>query len=69
MVANPRAVRRFAQALMKRSKNDLIDADVLVEFAQRMPFQRWVRPSAAVMLGAQDFYYAVVEPRRGLTVQ
>lgn len=45
MVANPRAVRHFAQALMKRSKNDPIDVQVLVEFAQRMPFQRWVRPS------------------------
>ncbi len=45
MVANPRAVRHFAIALMKRSKNDPIDTEVLVEFAQRMPFQRWVRPS------------------------
>jgi len=44
-VANPRAVRPFAIALMKRSKNDPIDTDVLVEFAQRMPFQRWVRPA------------------------
>lgn len=49
MVANPRAVRHFALALMKRSKNDPIDTDVLVEFAQRMPFQRWVRPSAAAL--------------------
>lgn len=49
MVANPRAVRHFAIALMKRSKNDPMDTDVLVEFAQRMPFQRWVRPSAAAL--------------------
>ena len=49
MVANPRAVRHFAHALMKRSKNDPIDTDVLVEFAQRMPFQRWVRPSPAAL--------------------
>jgi len=47
MVANPRAVRHFAHALMKRSKNDPIDTGVLVEFAQRMPFHRWVRPSPA----------------------
>jgi transposase len=47
MVANPRAVRHFAHALMKRSKNDPIDTDVMVEFAQRMPFHRWVRPSPA----------------------
>jgi len=50
MVANPRAVRHFAQALMKRSKNDPIDTDVLVEFARRMPFHRWVRPSAAALV-------------------
>jgi transposase len=49
MVANPRAVRHFAHALMKRSKNDPIDTDVLVEFARRMPFRRWVRPSLAAL--------------------
>src|SRR6266567_4106920 len=49
MVNNPRTVRRFAQALMKRGKSDQIDGDVLMEFAQRMPFTRWRRPSAAAM--------------------
>jgi transposase len=47
MVANPRAVRHFASALMKRSKNDRLDAVVLREFAARMPFQRWTAPSSA----------------------
>ncbi|HVA00615.1 MAG TPA: IS110 family transposase [Terriglobia bacterium] len=49
MIANPRAVRHFAHALMKRSKNDPMDTDVLVEFARRMPFQPWARPSAAAL--------------------
>lgn len=49
MVNNPRAVRRFAQALMKRGKSDRIDGDVLLEFAQRMPFSRWQRPSATAL--------------------
>jgi transposase len=49
MVANPRAVRHFAHALMKRSKNDPIDAQVLLEFSRRMPFQRWQRPSPAAL--------------------
>lgn len=49
MVANPRAVRHFAQALMKRSKSDPIDAGVLLEFARRMPFVRWTRPSPAAL--------------------
>ena len=49
MVANPRAVRHFAHALMKRSKSDPIDATVLEEFAARMPFQKWNPPSAAAL--------------------
>jgi transposase len=46
MVANPRAVRNFARATMQRSKNDQLDALVLREFAQRMKFQAWARPTA-----------------------
>jgi transposase len=46
MVANPRAVRHFASALMRRSKNDRLDAVVLREFAARMPFQPWSAPCA-----------------------
>ncbi len=49
MVANPRAVRHFATALMKRSKNDQIDAGVLEEFAARMPFQPWPRPAPTTL--------------------
>ena len=49
MVANPRAVRHFAMALMKRSKSDPLDAGVLEEFAARMPFQAWKRPSARAL--------------------
>jgi len=45
MVANPRAVRHFAQAMMQRSKNDQLDAVVLLEFAERMPFAPWGRPA------------------------
>lgn len=49
MVANPRAVRSFAQALLERSKNDRLDAEVLREFAARMPFQAWRPPSPAAL--------------------
>lgn len=49
MVANPRAVRRFAQALMKRGKSDRIDADVLEQFAARMPFEPWKAPSTSAL--------------------
>jgi transposase len=44
MVANPRAVRHFAQAAMRRSKNDRLDAVMLREFALRMKFIAWTRP-------------------------
>jgi transposase len=47
MVANPRAVRHFAQALLQRSKNDRLDAQVLRQFAARMPFEPWRPPAAA----------------------
>ncbi len=49
MVANPRAVRHFAQALMQRSKNDRLDAWVLLEFAARMPFRAWQPPATPAL--------------------
>jgi len=47
MVANPRSVRHFAQAMMRRSKTDPLDAALLAEYARRMPFQPWQPPSLA----------------------
>lgn|SRR5262249_42014607 len=47
MVANPRAVRHFAQAMMRRSKTDPLDAQLLAEYARRMPFRRWQPPTIA----------------------
>jgi transposase len=49
MVANPRAVRRFAEALGNRSKNDRIDAAMLEDFAARMPFEPWQPPSETAL--------------------
>jgi transposase len=49
MVANPRAVRHFAQAMMKRSKTDQIDVGVLRQFAARMDFVPWRPPSAVAL--------------------
>lgn len=46
MVANPRAISQFAGAYLRRSKTDALDANVLVEFAQRMPFEAWKPPEA-----------------------
>lgn len=44
MIVNPYAARRFAQAQMVRAKTDAIDADGLLQYLQRMPFQSWSAP-------------------------
>lgn len=49
MVANPRAVRHFALAEMRRSKTDRVDAAVLREFAARMRFRPWQPPSPTAL--------------------
>ena len=49
MVPNPRAVANFAKAMMSRSKTDPMDAEVLREFAERMPFVEWLPPSQGAL--------------------
>jgi len=44
MVVNPKAAKRFAEALLTRTKTDAVDAAVLAQFALRMPFEPWQRP-------------------------
>lgn len=44
MVVNPKAAKRFAEAMLSRTKTDAVDAVLLVEFAVRMPFEPWQRP-------------------------
>ena len=47
MVANLRAIKNFREASMRRSKTDAIDAKVIAEYAQRMPFNAWEPPEEA----------------------
>jgi transposase len=49
MVANPRSVHDFARARMQRSKDDDLDLEVLIDYAARMPFRPWSRPSPAAL--------------------
>lgn len=49
MVANPRAAKAFARARMRRAKTDTVDARLLLEFAQNMPFQSWKAPSQGAL--------------------
>jgi transposase len=45
MVVNPKASHNFAKVLMKNSKTDAVDANTLAEYAARMDFVAWTRPS------------------------
>jgi transposase len=45
MVINPRAGRRFAEAQMVRAKTDKVDAAILLQYVERMPFTVWTAPS------------------------
>lgn len=49
MVVNPTAARDFGRALLLRSKTDRVDARVLLEFAQRMPFEPWQPPAQEIL--------------------
>ena len=45
MVVNPRAIKHFALASMQRAKTDILDAAVILQFLQCMPFVQWAPPS------------------------
>ena len=45
MVINPKSSHNFAKVLMKNSKTDAVDANTLAEYAARMDFVAWTRPS------------------------
>jgi transposase len=49
MVANPRAVSHFGRASLQRSKTDVLDAEVILEFAKRMPFEPWIAPAREIL--------------------
>jgi len=48
-VINPKTSAHFAKALSVRTKTDRVDAEMLLEFTQRMPFQRWHPPRSVVI--------------------
>lgn len=49
MVANPRAIAHFARASLQRSKTDRLDAETILEFAVRMPFEPWSPPAPQIL--------------------
>jgi transposase len=52
-VVNPKLMRRFAESLDQRSKDDPLDARVLMEYTARMPFRRW-QPPSPILLAVRD---------------
>lgn len=48
-VVNPKLIRRFAESLDERSKDDPLDARVLLEYTVRMPFRAWQPPSPTML--------------------
>lgn len=54
MVVNPKAAKRFTEALLTRTKTDAVDAAVLAQFALRMPFEPWQRPAPGGPQPRQD---------------
>ncbi len=49
MVANPRAITHFTRASLQRSKTDRLDAESILEFAMRMPFEPWSPPAPHIL--------------------
>jgi len=49
MVVNPRGIKNFAKAMMKRAKTDKVDTDTILNYLQRMPFQKWAPPCEKVL--------------------
>ena len=47
MVINPKAIKHYAQAHLQRAKTDPLDARLIADYIQRMPFQPWQPPDEA----------------------
>jgi len=49
MVVNPKAIKHFATAKLQRGKTDALDAAVILEYLERMPFRPWQPPSDEIL--------------------
>ena len=43
-VANPRAIKNYADATLQRAKTDILDASIILDYLKRMPFKCWEAP-------------------------
>ena len=49
MVINPKAIKNYAGATMQRAKTDAVDAQLILDYGQRMSFAQWQPPSDEVL--------------------
>src|SRR6266852_1377259 len=49
MVVNPRAIKDFTRACMQRAKTDAVDAGVILDYLERMPFTEWQPPTPEIL--------------------
>lgn len=49
MVVNPKAAKHYFEALMTRSKTDQVDAGILAQYAETMPFEAWLMPDEKIV--------------------
>ena len=67
MVANPRAINNFSKALMKRSKTDKIDAEIILKYLMACDFNPWQPPEENCLILqklSRRMYQLSVEIRR-----
>jgi transposase len=66
MVVNPRAIKDFSRACMQRAKTDAVDAGMILDFLERMPFTPW-QPPAPEILELQAINRRIVQLTTELT--
>jgi len=49
MVVNPKAAKHYFEALMTRAKTDQVDAGILAQYAENMPFNAWRMPDKKIL--------------------
>ena len=49
MVVNPKAIKHYAQARGQRGKTDALDAHLILDYGQRLPFVAWHPPAPEIL--------------------
>ena len=49
MVVNPKAIKHYAQARQQRAKTDVLDAQLMLDYGQRLPFVPWQPPAPEIL--------------------